>query len=542
MANDVYTSPLASRYASPYMLHLFSPDSRFQTWRRLWVALARAQHQLGLPITARQVQELEAHVTDIDYEVAAAREREVRHDVMAHVYAYGKAAPSAAGILHLGATSCYVTDNADLILYRDALRYLRGQLLSVLADLAAFARRYAAVPTLGYTHYQPAQPVTVGKRATLWMQDFLSDVEELDALLSGLKFLGCRGTTGTEASFMDLFDGDEEKIDEMNRRIAAEFGFSECFPVCGQTYPRKVDSRILSCLSSIAQSAYRMAGDIRLLQHDRQLKVISNNLEKKIRSELERMLKDDREGYEKFYRSFGRQLKLSALNNYGAMKEKLQDLLLFYSSTQKKLVTLGEYVSRMPEEQKYIYYASGDSVEAVDHLPQTELLKDRSMEILYFTDKTDEFIPDIFRTYGDKAFRSAVDGDLELGDEKQPETADHQETLDFLKETLGSRVDQVKASSKLKSHPVCLTSGEGMTFEMEKYFAAVQPDLALKAKRILEVNVEHPAFAALESARITDPDRAKKYAEILLNQAMLIAGLPLENPSDYTDLICSLWK
>ena len=224
------------------------------------------------------------------------------------------------------------------------------------------------------------------------------------------------------------------------------------------------------------------------------------------------------------------------------MKEKLQDLLLFYSSTQKKLVTLGEYVSRMPEEQKYIYYASGDSVEAVDHLPQTELLKDRSMEILYFTDKTDEFIPDIFRTYGDKAFRSAVDGDLELGDEKQPETADHQETLDFLKETLGSRVDQVKASSKLKSHPVCLTSGEGMTFEMEKYFAAVQPDLALKAKRILEVNVEHPAFAALESARITDPDRAKKYAEILLNQAMLIAGLPLENPSDYTDLICSLWK
>ena len=207
-----------------------------------------------------------------------------------------------------------------------------------------------------------------------------------------------------------------------------------------------------------------------------------------------------------------------------------------------KLVTLGEYVSRMPGEQKYIYYASGDSVEAVDHLPQTELLKDRSMEILYFTDKTDEFIPDIFRTYGDKAFRSAVDGDLELGDEKQPETADHQETLDFLKETLGSWVDQVKASGKLKSHPVCLTSGEGMTFEMEKYFAAVQPDLALKAKRILEVNVEHPAFAALESARITDPDRAKKYAEILLNQAMLIAGLPLENPSDYTDLICSLWK
>ena len=271
MSHSTYQSPLASRYASQYMLHLFSPDSRFQTWRRLWTALARAQQQLGLPITEQQVAELEAHITDIDYDVAAQREREVRHDVMAHVYTYGKAAPSAAGIIHLGATSCYVTDNADLILYRDGLKYLRTQLLAVLANLAAFAKRYAATPTLGYTHYQPAQPVTVGKRATLWMQDFLSDVEELDTLVSGMKFLGCRGTTGTEASFMDLFDGDEEKIDEMNRRIAAEFGFAECFPVCGQTYPRKVDSRILNCLSSIAQSAYRMANDIRLLQHDRQV-------------------------------------------------------------------------------------------------------------------------------------------------------------------------------------------------------------------------------------------------------------------------------
>ena len=271
MGNDVYRSPLASRYASPYMLHLFSPDSRFQTWRRLWTALARAQHELGLPVTAEQVAELEAHITDIDYDTAAAREREVRHDVMAHVYAYGKAAPTAAGILHLGATSCYVTDNADLILYRDGLRYLRKQLLAVLVNLADFARRYAATPTLGYTHYQPAQPVTVGKRATLWMQDFLCDVEELDQVLAGLKFLGCRGTTGTEASFMDLFEGDEEKIDEMNRRIAAEFGFAECFAVCGQTYPRKVDSRILNCLSGIAQSACRMANDIRLLQHDRQV-------------------------------------------------------------------------------------------------------------------------------------------------------------------------------------------------------------------------------------------------------------------------------
>ena len=271
MSKDVYESPLSSRYASPYMLHLFSADMRFQTWRRLWTALARAEHELGLPITAEQVAELEAHITDIDYAVAEQREREVRHDVMAHVYAYGKAAPSAAGIIHLGATSCYVTDNADLILYRDGLRYLRSELLGVLANLAAFAREYAAVPTLGYTHYQPAQPVTVGKRAALWMQDFLSDLEELDHILATLKFLGCRGTTGTEASFMDLFDGDGTKIDEMNRRIAAEFGFDRCFSVCGQTYPRKTDSRILNVLSSLAQSAYRMANDIRLLQHDRQV-------------------------------------------------------------------------------------------------------------------------------------------------------------------------------------------------------------------------------------------------------------------------------
>ena len=271
MSKDVYESPLASRYASKYMLHLFSPDMRFQTWRRLWVELARAEHELGLPITQAQVDELAAHITDIDYDAAAQREREVRHDVMAHVYAYGKAAPSAAGIIHLGATSCYVTDIADLILYRDALRYLRGELQAALANLAAFARRYAATPALGYTHYQPAQPVTIGKRAALWMQDFRADLEELDFVLGTMRFLGCRGTTGTEASFMDLFEGDGGKIDEMNRRIAARFGFERCFSVCGQTYPRKVDSRILSCLSAIGQSAYRMAGDIRLLQHDRQV-------------------------------------------------------------------------------------------------------------------------------------------------------------------------------------------------------------------------------------------------------------------------------
>ncbi len=268
---DRYESPLSTRYASEYMLRLFSMDTRIQTWRKLWVALARAEQQLGLPITQAQVAELEAHITDIDYAAAAQREKEVRHDVMAHVYAYGKAAPSAAGIIHLGATSCYVTDNADLILYRDGLRYLRGELLKVLANLAAFADTYKATPTLGYTHYQPAQLVTVGKRATLWMQDFLADLEELDFVLGSMKFLGCRGTTGTEASFLELFAGDTEKIDEMNRRISAEFGFDRCFPVCGQTYPRKMDSRILNCLSSIAQSCYRMANDIRLLQHDRQV-------------------------------------------------------------------------------------------------------------------------------------------------------------------------------------------------------------------------------------------------------------------------------
>ncbi|MEI3361918.1 MAG: adenylosuccinate lyase [Oscillospiraceae bacterium] len=271
MSKDKYESPLASRYASEFMLHLFSADMRIETWRRLWVALARAEHNLGLPITAGQVAELEAHITDIDYETAAQREREVRHDVMAHVYTYGKAAPSAAGIIHLGATSCYVTDNADLVIYREGLRYLRGELLAVVANLAKFAERYKATPTLGYTHYQPAQLVTVGKRAALWMQDFLADLEELDFVLGSLKFLGCRGTTGTEASFLDLFDGDGAKIDEMNRQISAEFGFERCFSVCGQTYPRKVDSRILNVLSAMAQSCYRMANDIRLLQHDRQV-------------------------------------------------------------------------------------------------------------------------------------------------------------------------------------------------------------------------------------------------------------------------------
>ena len=268
---DHYESPLASRYASEYMLHLFSSDTRYQTWRKLWTALAETEMKLGLPITQEQVNELEAHIEDIDYACVRQREKKVRHDVMAHVYAYGKAAPSAAGIIHLGATSCYVTDNADLIIYRDGLRYLRSGLLGVMANLAAFADQYKDMPALGYTHYQPAQLVTVGKRAALWLQDFLADLEDLDFVIDNMKFLGCRGTTGTEASFLDLFEGDTAKIDEMNRQLAEKFGFEKCFDVCGQTYPRKTDSRILNVLSSIAQSCYRMAEDIRLLQHDRQL-------------------------------------------------------------------------------------------------------------------------------------------------------------------------------------------------------------------------------------------------------------------------------
>ncbi len=268
---DKYESPLSSRYASDRMLRLFSARRRIETWRRLWTELARAERDLGLPIRDEQVVELEAHISDIDFACAEAREREVRHDVMAHVYAYGEAAPSAAGIIHLGATSCYVTDNADLILYREGLGYLRDELLKTLAALADFAEKYKGLPTLGYTHYQPAQLVTVGKRATLWMQDLLSDLDELEELSGSLRFLGCRGATGTEASLLDLFDGDGVKVDELNRRLADVFGFRECFAVCGQTYPRKTDNRILNLLSSLGQSCHKMATDIRLLQHDRQL-------------------------------------------------------------------------------------------------------------------------------------------------------------------------------------------------------------------------------------------------------------------------------
>ena len=281
-----------------------------------------------------------------------------------------------------------------------------------------------------------------------------------------------------------------------------------------------------------------------MLQHDRQLRLISTNLEKKIRARLEDMRDNKREEYEKFFKSFGRQLKLCALDDYGKYKEQLQDLLMFYSSTEEGLVTLAEYVDRMKEDQEYIYYASGDSLEAVDKMPQTEILKDKGIEILYFTDNTDEFIPDMFRNYKEKKFMSVIDGDYDIdGDKEKDEKASEifKDTFDFVKETLGDRVDVVKATTKLKSHPVCISSGDGITFEMEKYFTAVNPELGMKAKRILELNVDHAAFLALDRARVDDTERAKAMCEVLLNQALLIAGLPVPDPSAYTDLVTSLF-
>jgi len=263
-----YESPLSSRYASDEMQRLFSPDMRYSTWRRLWTSLARAEHALGLPVTQEQADELAAHITDIDYDAVTAREKQVRHDVMAHVYAYGLVCPGAAGIIHLGATSCFVTDNADLIIFREALKSIQNSVYAVLAALSAFADRTKAIPTVGYTHFQAAQPVTIGRRACLWMQDLFLDLEELSDVLGAIRFLGCRGATGTEASFVSLFSGDTEKIDRLNEMIAADFGFDRLYSVSGQTYPRKLDSRILGVLSGIAQSAYRFGGDVRLLQHD----------------------------------------------------------------------------------------------------------------------------------------------------------------------------------------------------------------------------------------------------------------------------------
>ena len=268
---DTYETPLNSRYASREMQYIFSPDRKFTTWRRLWVALAESEMELGLPITQAQVDELKAHVTDIDYEAARRHEERVRHDVMAHVHAYGDVCPNARGIIHLGATSCYVTDNADILMLRDALQLIHEKVIEVLRRLRAFAWEYKALPTLGYTHLQPAQLTTVGKRACLWMQDLTMDLEEIEFTLSTLKLLGNRGATGTQVSFMELFDGDGKKVDELERRIAEKMGMERTFAVSGQTYPRKLDSRVLDALSAVAQSAYKFAQDLRLLQSFREV-------------------------------------------------------------------------------------------------------------------------------------------------------------------------------------------------------------------------------------------------------------------------------
>ena len=274
---DTYTSPLSERYPSKEMKYLFSPDMKFRTWRKLWIALAEAEAALGLDITQDQIDELRAHAEDINYDAARAREKEVRHDVMSHVYAYGLQCPSAKGIIHLGATSCYVGDNTDLIIMKEGLLLLRAKLINVLAALAKFAGAYKDLPALGYTHLQPAQPTTVGKRATLWMQELVFDLEDLDHVLSSLRLLGSKGTTGTQASFLELFSGDHEKCKALDQRIAEKMGFPGCYPVSGQTYSRKVDSRVLSLLSGLAQSAHKFSNDIRLLQH---LKEVEEPFEK----------------------------------------------------------------------------------------------------------------------------------------------------------------------------------------------------------------------------------------------------------------------
>ena len=283
MSTDKYQSPLSERYASKEMQYIFSPDMKFRTWRRLWIALAETEMELGLSrngkpvITQEQVDELKAHAEDINYDVARAREKEVRHDVMSHVYAYGVQCPKAAGIIHLGATSCYVGDNTDIIVMTEGLKLVKKKLVNVIAKLAAFANEYKAQPTLGFTHFQAAQPTTVGKRATLWLQEFTHDLEDLEYVISTMKLLGSKGTTGTQASFLELFDGDHETIDKIDPMIAAKMGFKECYAVSGQTYSRKVDTRVANVLAGIAASAHKMSNDIRLLQH---LKEVEEPFEK----------------------------------------------------------------------------------------------------------------------------------------------------------------------------------------------------------------------------------------------------------------------
>ena len=277
MSTDRYTSPLSERYASKEMQYIFSQDMKFRTWRRLWIALAETEKELGLNITQEQIDELKAHADDINYDVAKAREKEVRHDVMSHVYAYGVQCPKAKGIIHLGATSCYVGDNTDIIVMTEALKLVQKKLVNVIAELSKFADRYKDQPTLAFTHFQPAQPTTVGKRATLWTQEFMMDLEDLEYVLGTIKLLGSKGTTGTQASFLELFEGDQETIDKIDPMIAAKMGFKECYPVSGQTYSRKVDTRVVNVLAGIAASAHKMSNDIRLLQH---LKEVEEPFEK----------------------------------------------------------------------------------------------------------------------------------------------------------------------------------------------------------------------------------------------------------------------
>ena len=284
MSTDKYTSPLSERYASKEMQYIFSPDKKFKTWRKLWIALAEAENELGLKneqggpaVTTEQIEELKAHAEDINYDVAKEREKLVRHDVMSHVYAYGQQCPKAAGIIHLGATSCYVGDNTDVIIMTEALQLVKNKLVNVIDELAKFAMKYKDLPTLAFTHFQPAQPTTVGKRATLWLQEFMMDLEDVDYVLSTMKLLGSKGTTGTQASFMELFDGDEEKVKKLDHLIAEKMGFKSCFPVSGQTYSRKLDTRVANVLAGIAASAHKFSNDIRLLQH---LKEIEEPFEK----------------------------------------------------------------------------------------------------------------------------------------------------------------------------------------------------------------------------------------------------------------------
>ena len=277
MSNDRYVSPLSERYASREMQYIFSPDKKFRTWRRLWIALAETEKELGLNITDEQIEEMKSHADDINFEVAKEREKVVRHDVMSHVYAYGVQCPKAKGIIHLGATSCYVGDNTDIIVMTEALKLVRKKLVNVIAELSAFADKYKEQPTLAFTHFQPAQPTTVGKRATLWTQEFLLDLEDLEYVLGTMKLLGSKGTTGTQASFLELFDGDQETIDKIDPMIAKKMGFKECYPVSGQTYSRKVDTRVANILAGIAASAHKMSNDIRLLQH---LKEVEEPFEK----------------------------------------------------------------------------------------------------------------------------------------------------------------------------------------------------------------------------------------------------------------------